>query len=65
MRWKIAIIVALVIGLSVRVTLLMQMPDLPPAATSTAIAVVVAAAVLVILRLRRHFETRDHQSHHP
>jgi hypothetical protein len=61
----VAIIVALVIGLSVRVTLLMQMPGLPAAATSTVIAVAVAAAVLVILRLRRHFEAVARRIHHP
>ncbi len=53
MEWKVAVVVALVVGAGMTWLLMRQWPGLPAVAVSSATAAAAAAAVVVVLRHRQ------------
>jgi ABC-type dipeptide/oligopeptide/nickel transport system permease component len=63
MKWKLAVVMALVVGICARFVLLRMMPGLPEIAMISAGAAAAAAAVVVVLRHRKHLESDDRPSY--
>lgn len=63
MQWKLAVVVALVVGICVGFVLLRMLPGLPEVAMISAGAAAAAAAVVVVLRHRKHPESDDRLSY--
>jgi hypothetical protein len=60
----VAVIVAVAVGLRIRVELLSGMSGLPATALAIVAVAVVAAAVVVLFRHRKHLFPGDRRSHH-